>query len=74
ASLGAADVVVANLTGALIQRHASGVRSLVAPGGVLIVSGFTVEEQEGVSRAIDAGRYETAQEGEWVAMLGSEIP
>jgi ribosomal protein L11 methyltransferase len=73
-SLVAADVVVANLTGALLQRHASALRSLVAPSGVLIVSGFTVEEQPDVSRALNADAYDVVHEGEWVAMLGSEIP
>jgi len=67
-SLGAADLVVANLTGALLQRHALALRKLVAPGGALIVSGFTVEEQQDVSRALNAEAYEIAQEGEWVAM------
>ena len=73
-SLGSADVVIANLTGALLQRHASVLRKLVAPGGVLIVSGFTVEEQPDVSRALNAEAYDVVHEGEWVAMLGSEIP
>ena len=39
-----ADVVVANLTGAVIQKHAERLVQLVAAGGTLIVSGFSTAE------------------------------
>jgi ribosomal protein L11 methylase PrmA len=68
-SLPAADLVAANLTGALLQRHAPVLRTLVAPGGVLIVSGFTVEEQKEVEQALTASVQETASEGEWGALV-----
>jgi ribosomal protein L11 methyltransferase len=68
-SLGAVDLVVANLTGALLQRHASALRTLVTPGGVLIVSGFTVEEQQEVAQALTASVQETASEGDWRALV-----
>jgi ribosomal protein L11 methylase PrmA len=67
-SLGAVDLVVANLTGALLQRHASALRALVVPGGVLIVSGFTIEEQQEVAQALTASVQETASEGDWRAL------
>ena len=41
-----ADVVMANLTGALLERSAATLGELVAPGGLLIVSGFMESERE----------------------------
>jgi ribosomal protein L11 methyltransferase len=41
-----ADVVLANLTGGLIERSASALAALVASGGYLIVSGFMDTEKE----------------------------
>ena len=64
-----ADVVIANLTGALLQRHATSLRRLTRPHGAIVVSGFTVEEQEDVARAFGLPAKETAQESEWVAMI-----
>jgi ribosomal protein L11 methyltransferase len=40
-----ADVVVANLTGALVVRAAASLLRLVRPGGILIVSGLLSEER-----------------------------
>ena len=68
-SLEAADLVIANLTGALLQRHANTLRRLVRPTGALIVSGFTVEEEQNVARAFGVPARETAQESEWVALM-----
>jgi len=73
ATLEPADLVIANLTGALLQRHARALRRLVAPDGSLIVSGFTSEEEDGVSTALDLKGAEVAQEGEWVALVVTEI-
>jgi ribosomal protein L11 methyltransferase len=39
-----ADIVLANLTGALLERHAATLAGLVAPGGYLIVSGLMGSE------------------------------
>jgi ribosomal protein L11 methyltransferase len=69
ASLAAADVVVANLTGALLQRHAVALRRLIAPGGTLIVSGFTTEEQADVEHALTGSVQEVVSEGDWRALL-----
>ena len=46
-----ADVVTANLTAAVLIAHAARLRALVAPGGALIVSGFSSAEQPDVVRA-----------------------
>jgi ribosomal protein L11 methylase PrmA len=47
-----ADVVLANLTGALLRRHAPIITACVAPGGRLIVAGFTQDEVAAVSHAL----------------------
>ena len=63
-----ADVVMANLTGGLLERSAATLSALVAPGGSLIVSGFMESEQAAVVPALD--RFLTlqtiAQEEEWM--------
>jgi ribosomal protein L11 methyltransferase len=64
-----ADVVVANLTGAVLRRHADVLRGLVAPGGTLIVSGFSPEESEEVVRSLAAGAERIRVDGEWAAAL-----
>jgi ribosomal protein L11 methyltransferase len=46
-----ADVVLANLTGALLVRFAEGVVRHAAPGGLLILSGFTEDERYAVKHA-----------------------
>jgi ribosomal protein L11 methyltransferase len=50
-SLPAADVVLGNLTGALLRRAADRLRAAVVPGGTLIVSGFTEDERLAVEHA-----------------------
>jgi len=67
ASLEQADVVIANLTGALIQRQADSLRRFVGPDGTLIVSGFTFDEADGVTEALDTKPLDVVNEGEWVA-------
>jgi ribosomal protein L11 methyltransferase len=64
-----ADVVTANLTGALLVREAGRLLRLVAPGGRLIVSGLLAAEREAVVDALSAGRLlqESAEAG-WVAL------
>lgn len=51
ASLVPADVVVANLTGATIVQSAAMLRSVVAAGGTLILSGVQVHEENDVVTA-----------------------
>jgi len=69
ASLEPADLVLANLTGAILQRHAQALRALATPRGNVIVSGFTTEEEDGVVRAFGVAVRERAQEGEWIALV-----
>jgi len=69
-SLGA-DVVTANLTGALLARSAGLLAAAVRPGGSLIVSGVTMEEEDMVVKAFQppfklASRI--AEDG-WVGLL-----
>jgi ribosomal protein L11 methyltransferase len=68
----AADVVTANLTGALIAASAGALARLVAADGILIVSGFQTHEADSVFTALGrAGLSPVRQvaEGEWEAAL-----
>ena len=68
ATLPAADVVTANLTGTLLQRHAGDLIRLTRPDGLLLVSGFTEEEAERVLNAFSPRRaVASAEEEGWVA-------
>ena len=49
--LPSADVVLANLTGALVVRAAARLVEALRPGGVLIVSGVLAAEREEIRRA-----------------------
>lgn len=51
-----ADIVLANLTGALIVRAASTLRAAVASDGVLIVSGLQTHEREEVLAALSPAK------------------
>jgi ribosomal protein L11 methylase PrmA len=66
-SLQAADVVLANLTAAVLQRRAESLRRLAARPGVLIVSGFSGDELEEIGRAFGATPRSVLVEGEWAA-------
>jgi len=68
ASLERADVVLANLTASVLQRHAAVLQRFVVPGGVLILSGFSGDDVEDIAEAFDATPQETLVEGEWAAM------
>jgi ribosomal protein L11 methyltransferase len=64
-----ADVVLANLTGALLVRFAEGVMRHAAPGGLLILSGFTEDERFSVGhafRALDVVRDD--REDGWIGL------
>ena len=63
------DIVLANLTGAVLQRHAAAVERLLADDGVLIVSGFSGKEVEEVARGFGATAREIVREGEWAAAV-----
>jgi ribosomal protein L11 methyltransferase len=66
-TLAAADVVTANLTGSLLERHAGNLGRLAKPGGAVIVAGFTVEECDRVTAAFAPARsvVESAEEDGW---------
>jgi ribosomal protein L11 methyltransferase len=68
-SLPAADIVLANLTAAVLQRHADPIRRLAASSGVLIVSGFGRDELEGIARAFAATPRDVLVEEEWSAAI-----
>jgi ribosomal protein L11 methyltransferase len=68
-SLHPADIVLANLTAAVLQRHAEPLRRLTASSGVLIVSGFSGDELEAIARALTATPRHVVAEGEWTAAI-----
>jgi ribosomal protein L11 methylase PrmA len=70
ASLAPADIVTANLTGSLLERHAPHLGQLVKPAGALIVAGFTVDERQRVVDAFAGAKtvVEEAEEDGWLAM------
>ncbi len=68
---GSFDLVLANLTGAVLERYASALGSLVAPGGSLIVSGFQIGEDGDVLRVFEHAAFtkpDRADEDGWVAL------
>jgi ribosomal protein L11 methyltransferase len=68
-----ADVVTANLTGALLCRQASTITALVRPGGTLIVSGILNDELAAVREAFASSLalIDEIGEDEWRAMRWS---
>lgn len=65
-----ADVVLANLTGAMLIRSAAAIAGMVVEGGTLVVSGFMAYERAGVEAALDAFDVVTrGQEDEWCAAV-----
>jgi len=65
------DLVLANLTGATLDRFAGLLARLVSPGGALIVSGFEAHEEAGVRQAFEAVRavpVDRAEEHGWIAL------
>lgn len=66
----AAEIVFANLTGAMLIRVAARLASLTAPGGRLIVSGFVADEAAGVEAALAGFAVEARdREDEWCAFV-----
>jgi ribosomal protein L11 methyltransferase len=64
-----ADVVLANLTGALLVAAAPALGQLTDAGGRLILSGFTTREEREVIQAFAPLAVEhRAQEGEWLCV------
>ena len=74
---GAFDLLLANLTGALLTRQAARLSSFVAPGGRLILSGIMAEEADGVISAFAAAGTEVADRSDedgWVGLLLTTSP
>jgi ribosomal protein L11 methyltransferase len=65
-----ADIVVANLTGGLLEKSAAKLAELVSPGGYLIISGF-MESEEAVTPALERflDLKRVVQEDEWRCAL-----
>jgi ribosomal protein L11 methyltransferase len=68
AKIGQFDLVIANLTGALLIASADRLESLATPSGRLILSGFTDLEEREVLRAFGGVLEWRAQEDEWVCV------
>jgi len=65
--LPAADVVVANLTGALIVRAAPRLLAALRPGGVLILSGILAAERDDIHQAFANQTFvDVVQQDEWL--------
>lgn len=65
-----ADVVCANLTGALLRQQGTRVQALLVPGGRAVLSGFTEDEARWVRDTFAACDLEAAYEEEfWVAYV-----
>jgi ribosomal protein L11 methyltransferase len=70
AALPKADVITANLTGALLIQSANLLLAALTPGGSLIVSGLQSHERDDVVRAFGRPRITwEAAEDEWVAII-----
>lgn len=66
-ALSAADVVTANLTGALLRQTARRLTAMLRAGGTLIVSGLQTEERDDVFRALsDAPPAWEREEDGWI--------
>jgi ribosomal protein L11 methylase PrmA len=73
--LPAADVITANLTGALLIRTAGVLTRAIKPGGSLVVSGIQSRERDEVVDAFSDGRIVWEQsEDEWVAVVFRSEP
>jgi ribosomal protein L11 methyltransferase len=63
------DVVLANLTGGMLQSSAERLRDLVKPGGVLISSGFDTDERPAVVEALGLSEDAAFLEDSWVGLV-----
>jgi ribosomal protein L11 methyltransferase len=65
-----ADIVLANLTGALIVREAGALVAAARPGGRLVISGVLDAERDDVAEAFPAAHIDwEAREDEWVGLV-----
>jgi ribosomal protein L11 methyltransferase len=64
------DLVLANLTALLLVDRSAEIRSLLAPGGALVLSGLLVEDLGVVRRAFaPCGAPRERRDGEWAALV-----
>jgi ribosomal protein L11 methyltransferase len=63
------DVVLANLTGGMLQSSAARIRDLIAAGGCLIASGFDEGEGPAVREALGLTARATFVEDGWVGLV-----
>jgi ribosomal protein L11 methyltransferase len=66
------DLVLANLTGALLTREAHAIAALLSPGADLILSGVQLDEEQRVAGAFAAAGCDAAdriEEDGWVGLL-----
>jgi ribosomal protein L11 methyltransferase len=71
------DVVLANLTGALLVRHATKLRRVVGTNGRAILSGFETDEAETVYTAFEAAGFlpaDRADDDGWVGLVVRASP
>jgi ribosomal protein L11 methyltransferase len=70
AELPPSDVVVANLTGALLVRAAGRIDAATRPGGTLIVSGLLTRERDEVRNAFGVfDLVAETEEGDWACLI-----
>jgi ribosomal protein L11 methyltransferase len=71
-----ADLVVANLTGALLVSLAPAITDLVRPGGTLVVSGFMAPEVDALRAVFEPVLTHTGERGEdaWRALRFDRAP
>jgi ribosomal protein L11 methyltransferase len=68
------DIVLANLTGALLARAAPALLAALSPGGTLVVSGILEAEEDEVVRAFPACDVVwRQQEDEWVGLMFKRV-
>jgi ribosomal protein L11 methyltransferase len=68
--IAAADVVLANLTAAIIRRHAGTLVPLVRPGGCMITGGFTIDQTAFVRDVLRGLAEEKSfEEDGWAALV-----
>ena len=70
---GSCDLVVANISPEAIVALAPDLVRVLRPGGVLLASGFELQEVRQVQAALPPAR-EIRQKGNWALMVASALP
>ena len=61
--------MLANLTGGMLRSSAERIQQLLAPGGLLVVSGFDTGERPDVERALALDVQTALVEDTWVGLV-----